>query len=436
MALGRLRDAVLVAFLVLIPLQVPAAHPGEGDASRLWYAPNPEGRREVHLYFFWSESCPHCTAALPVVEDLAATYPWLRLHSLEVSQSRENAERFERMSALFGLRAVSVPTFMFCGNISVGWDSKQGTGRQLEEALLECNRQLGLGKAPLLGAAESALEQPRLEIPVLGEVEPGALSLPVFTLTIAALDAFNPCAFFILLFLLSLLVHARSRARILAVGGIFVFFSGLVYFLFMATWLNLFLLMGRVRLVSLVAGTVAIAMALVNIKDFFWFRRGVSLTIPESAKPGLFDRMRRLLHAESPLTLLAGTVVLATAANSYELLCTAGLPMVFTRVLTLSELPTSTYYVYLLLYNVVYVLPLLLIVLTFTYTLGSRKLTELQGRTLKLLSGLMMLGLGGILVLQPALLNNVWVAIGLLAGALILTTVLRRARVAYRYSAG
>jgi hypothetical protein len=119
--------------------------------------------------------------------------------------------------------------------------------------------------------------------------------------------------------------------------------------------------------------------------------------------------------------VIAGTVVLAVAVNSYELLCTAGLPMVYTRILTLRETDTFVYYLYLVLYNVIYIIPLLVIVLLFVMKLGSRKLGETEGRLLKLMSGMMMLALGLLLLIAPAALNNPAVAIGLLFGALALT---------------
>jgi hypothetical protein len=134
--------------------------------------------------------------------------------------------------------------------------------------------------------------------------------------------------------------------------------------------------------------------------------------------------MRGLVAADNPTTLLLGTVALALAANSYELLCTAGFPMVYTRVLTLNDLSSALYYGYLALYNLVYVLPLLAIVLVFTFTLGSRKLSEEQGRVLKLLSGLMMLGLGVLMLAAPERLSNPWVGALLLGAALALTGVI------------
>ena len=235
------------------------------------------------------------------------------------------------------------------------------------------------------------------------------------------MDAFNPCAFFVLLFLLSMMVHAQSRAKMALIGGIFVFFSGAIYFLFMAAWLNLFIYLGELRIMTLIAGLVAIGIALINIKDYFWFKKGVSLTISDHAKPKIFDRMRSLLRLDSIATVMLATVVLAIVANSYELLCTAGFPMIYTRILTLKALDIESYYLYLLLYNLIYILPLLIIVIVFTIKLGSRKLSQHEGEVLKLLSGVMMLMLGGLLVVSPQLLNNIVMAASVLIFSIVIT---------------
>ncbi|MRR07714.1 MAG: hypothetical protein EG828_12415 [Deltaproteobacteria bacterium] len=134
--------------------------------------------------------------------------------------------------------------------------------------------------------------------------------------------------------------------------------------------------------------------------------------------------MRGLLRTESLPSILTGSIVLAIAANSYELLCTAGFPMIYTRVLTLNSLSAAKYYAYLALYNLVYVLPLIIIVAFFVVTLGSRKLTEWQGRVLKLLSGLMMFCLALVLIINPSLLQNALISILLLVGTAVMTTVI------------
>ncbi|MEJ2451454.1 MAG: hypothetical protein P8047_12385 [Gammaproteobacteria bacterium] len=166
---------------------------------------------------------------------------------------------------------------------------------------------------------------------------------------------------------------------------------------------------------------------MINIKDYFWFRRGLSLTISEQAKPRLFQRMRRLLQARSLPTMLLAASGLALFANLYEFLCTAGFPMVYTRILTLSHLSDVEYYAYLLLYNLVYVIPLFLIVIVFVISMGVRKLQQGEGRVLKLLSGTMMLGLGLVLLLVPDLLQNVLATLLLLLLAIVVTFTLNTA---------
>jgi hypothetical protein len=377
----------------------------------------------VELHFFWSENCRHCRRARPFVETLPSRHPWLAVRSLEISRDRDNLERYVAMAGALGHEARSVPAFLFCGALYTGFDNAATTGRFLEDRLVECHERLLGGSAP----GESAPTGKTMHLPLLGEIDPNRYSLPVLTLVLAGLDSVNPCAFFVLLFLLSLLVHARSRARILFIGGVFVLFSGLIYFVFMAAWLNLFLIVGRVRLVTGIAGTVAVILATLNIKEYFLFGQGPSLSIPEHAKPGLFRRMRDLTSAEHLLPMVIGTVTLAIAANTYELLCTAGFPMVYTRALTLGELGPGEHYLYLALYNLIYVVPLAAVVLVFAYTLGSRKLGEREGRVLKLASGLMMLGLGVVLLIAPVWLDNVFFAIGMLGGALGLTAMVELA---------
>jgi thiol-disulfide isomerase/thioredoxin len=376
----------------------------------VWLTPEEDGSSRVHLYFFWSSSCPHCQQARPVIEAMAQENPWLELHSGNILADRKHVYRYKEMAASLGQQARSVPGFFICGQMFVGWDENGNLSRTLLQTAASC-RDKGLAGIP----------EPELALP--GGIQAEDYSLPLFTLVIAGLDAFNPCAFFILLFLLSLLVNARSRRRMLLVGGTFVLISGAVYFLFMAAWLNLFLLVGTLDWVNLAAGLLAVVIGLFGIKDFWFSLRGPSLSISTTSKLKLHERMRSLISSDRMPLLLSGTVLLAIVANSYELLCTAGFPMVYTRVLTMRQLGITEHYLYLLLYNLIYIIPLLLIVVAFVVTLGRRKLTLNEGRLLKLLSGTMMLALGAVLLLKPELLNNLWTGVSLLALA-VTTTLL------------
>jgi hypothetical protein len=390
-----------------------------------WHEADENGSVRVNLYFFWSATCPHCHRGLRLLGTLEEEMSWLDVLALEISEP-ENAELYATMAEQLGTEARYVPAFFFCGRWFQGYQDDQTTGRFLRESLEACRAEAMAKLEADTGPASDPAAVPApapIDLPLVGRLDESALSLPVLTVVLAGLDAFNPCAFFVLLFLLSLMVHARSRARMAVVGGVFVLCSGLVYFGFMAAWLNLFLLVGYLPLVTTAAGVVAILLGLVNIKDFVWLKRGISLSIPERAKPGLYQRMGKLVGAANLPGMLAATVALALAANAYELLCTAGFPMVFTRLLTLAELSRPAYYGYLALYNAVYVLPMLAIVAAFVVTLGARKLTEEEARILKLLSGNMMLGLGFVLLFTPEALSDPMTALALAGGALAVTAL-------------
>jgi thiol-disulfide isomerase/thioredoxin len=388
-------------------------------ADERWVEAHADAPRIV-LYYFWSPTCRHCQTARPFVDALAKENAWIVVKDLEVVHNADNRHLYQTLAESLGQDARSVPGFIFCGEMVTGFDNAEGVGAFLKVRLAECRDRFSATN--MVGANSPSMP---LGVPFLGPLHIDDWSLPALTLMLAGLDSFNPCAMFVLLFLMTLLVHAKSRARMLVVGGTFVAVSGLAYFAFMAAWLNLFLIVGELAWITFAAGILALAIGAVNVKDYFWLDRGVSVSISSGAKLGLLRRMRNLVGADRLLPLVGGTLVLAVVANAYELLCTAGFPMIFTRVLTLSELPTSSYYLYLLAYNLIYVLPLLLIVVLFVVAFTRRKLSETEGRTLKLLSGLMMLGLGSVLILAPTLLSSVLVAVGLLVGAVAVTTLVR-----------
>ena len=354
------------------------------------------------------------------IEALPEGRPWVRLHPLGLSRQPENVRRYQAMARQLGEDAAAVPALLFCGEMHVGWDDDKTTGALIRQRLDDCRAHALGGKA-----AQAPPVEP-IRLPLIGAVDPASLSLPALTLVLAGLDAFNPCAFFVLLFLLSIMAHQKSRRRMLLIGGIFVLVSGVMYFAFMAAWLSVFQLFGHLAWVTLAAGALAVFVGAVNVKDFFLFGKGLTLSIPESKKPGIFHRSRAILNADSLPAMLAATLFLAVAANFYELLCTAGFPMVYTRLLTLADLAPAARYGYLAAYNLVYVLPLALIVAVFAFSLGARKLTEREGRLLKLMSGVMMLELGALLLLAPDYINRIGVAFGLMAAAIGITWIAAR----------
>jgi hypothetical protein len=258
-----------------------------------------------------------------------------------------------------------------------------------------------------------------------GPINISGLSLPILTIILGGLDSFNPCAFFILIFLLNLLLYARSRRRMLLIGGVFIFFSGLLYAMFMFVLFEVFFLSKvYVTAITLIAGSLACILGVLNIKDFFFFKKGASLSIPDEKKPGLYKQMRNLVKNPRVTAAIIGTIVLAGTVNFYELLCTLGLPLIFTQKLSTYALSSAEYSSYIFFYNIVYVIPLIIIVLIFVVTLGKRKLTERHGQIMKLVTGIMLTSFGVLFLLNYKILEHIITPIVLLVFSLVAAAVI------------
>lgn len=348
------------------------------------------------IEIFHRYGCPHCDKALRFLYNLKARQPSIELLEYEVESSPKNQDRFEAVNRAAGVSTPGVPSIFVCGRFFVGFDEPETTGRSIE-LLISLNQAQSDG---------SIIEPSRPETITswLGTIDVQKLGLPLFTVALGLLDGFNPCAMWVLLFLLSLLVNLRDRRRIALIASVFVLTSGAVYFAFMAAWLNMFLIIGFSRTLQVVVGLVAILIGLVHVKTFYAPESGFNLSIPDRAKPGLYARARKVIQAENLYGALLGVTVLAVVVNLIELICTAGLPALYTQVLTRHGLDTLQYYSYLLLYNLAYMFDDALMVGITVYTLTRHKLQPSQGRWLKLTSGAVVLTLGILLVFVPHLL--------------------------------
>ena len=185
-----------VFFSLFIFSYADDTHPKSDEL--IWAETDQSGKTKLNLYFFWSKKCPHCLEAQPFVEKLPKKHDWLTLKSFELSQHPENVILYESIAQSMKLSRISVPAFMFCGNVMFGFDSEQTTGKYLIDNLKSC-----LAHATKQLDDISAIHSPKpketpLTTPLFGELKADSYSLPVFTLIIALMDAFNPCAFFVL----------------------------------------------------------------------------------------------------------------------------------------------------------------------------------------------------------------------------------------------
>ena len=370
--------AWITVSLLVFSLQAASAVPESGSGAPC---------NEIEVYT--RSGCPHCDRAMLFLDEFKLRHPEITIHHYNLTTDRAARERLIALSQRHGLHRVAVPAFHVCDKLMVGFDTAASAGADLRHML---GLEAGDGPVDREGV---------FELPFLGTVSIHDMGLPLFTLAIGLVDGFNPCAMWVLLFLLALLVHVRSRSRIVLIAGTFVVVSGLVYFAFMAAWLNAFLIVGISRTLQLVLGGVALLIGAVHVKDFLAPSAGVSLSIPTSAKPGFYTRVRHVVQADNLGLAMAAVTALAVIVNLIELLCTAGLPALYTQILVSQNLRTGVYYGYLTLYNLAYVFDDALIMGIAVYTLNRQKLQEKQGRWLKLASGVVIIVLGLMLLLAP-----------------------------------
>jgi glutaredoxin len=352
---------------------------------------------------FVREGCPHCEKAEEFLKALALEQPWLRIVVRDIQRDPEALERLKQIAEATGAN-VSVPTFYVHGQTIVGYTDPSTTGKLIRNALTQtppeqkispegaesCEVETSLSCGP-----ESVSPSPEPELTFLGQrITLKQFGLPLFTLAMGLMDGFNPCSMWVLILMISLLAPMKDRMRMLAVAGAFIAVQGIAYYVFMAAWLNFFLIIGLSRLSQLIIAGIAILAGAVNLKDFWAYGWGVSLSIPESTKPGIYARIRAILQAESLSGAMIGAVVLAVLVQIVEFLCTSGFPALYTRILTMQQLGEASYYGYLLLYNLAYMLDDAIVLGIGIITLSQRRLREKEGRWLKLISGLIMVGLG------------------------------------------
>ena len=290
-------------------------------------------------------------------------------------------------------------------------------GGLLLDASLRVNPALEqVGQLPVVALSESGgnAMQPggtevwrpeTVSLPFVGDVRFAELSLPALAVLLGLADGFNPCAMWALVYLLSLVASLRDRRKIWLLVGSFVFASGVLYFLFMTPWLNVFLLVGYLRPLTIFIGLGALLVGINDLRSFIITRGAPVCGVGSSGlKKRTMGRMERLVAAPVSLMSLLGVIVLAFTVNTIEFACSAGLPAVFTHTLSLRQLTAAQYYGYILLYDFFFMLDDMIIfalaAFAFETTIGSG-----YARYGKLAGGMVLVALGLVMFFAPEMLR-------------------------------
>jgi thiol-disulfide isomerase/thioredoxin len=403
------------------------------------------GAYPVYIYLFWGEGCPHCAKAKPYFESLAKKYPQIIYRPYEVYYDEAGQKLFADMAAANGFEISGIPTALVGQYLMVGY--AEDYQPQIEETIVHCiqngclNAGAGLveDESPALPAPnqETATPEPTLTPAALAQNQPGLsspaqpgsgggltqshlLNLPVIgavnleqhsltlsTALIALVDGFNPCSLWVLSMLIALVLHTGSRKKVLLIGLIFLTVTAGIYALFIAGLFSVLRLVSFMGWVQVLVAGVALVFGLVNIKDYFWYKTGVSFTISDKQKPGIFQQIRRIIASSDSIWGLAGaTVVMAAGVSIVEFSCTAGFPVLWTNLLVAQDVSAGVFVALLLLYLIIYQIDELVIFGSMVITLKASRLEEKQGRVLKLFGGMLMLALAAVMLINPSLMND------------------------------
>lgn len=409
---------------------------------------NGQEANPVVITMFWGEGCPHCAAAKPWLEEMAGRHPNVELRFYEIYNIAQNRPLFEKMGVAYNVEPRGVPAIFIADQYYEGWADSLGV--VIEELVVKCSTEtcVDLG-AGVIGPNEGVLTKlniqkpepepeptPTLDvtsdeinIPLVGKVDLSKQSLVVSTALIAFVDGFNPCSIWVLTMLLALTLHTGSRKKVLIIGIIFITVTAAAYALFIAGIFTILNYVSFLGWVQVLVALIALIFAAINIKDYFWYKEGVSFTIADEKKPGIARGIRRVMDSQSFWAMAAATVALAAGVSLVEFSCTAGFPVMWSNILAAQNVSTLDFVGLLLLYMVIYQLDELAIFLFAVFTLKASRLEEKHGRILKLIGGVLMLTLAVVMLVKPTLMNQLSSALIIFAiafGVTILILLLHR----------
>ncbi len=369
----------------------------------------PVAAADATLHFFWSNGCPHCAKEKIYLNILKEKYPQLTVKEYEITSDQHNVELMERIGKELQVDISGVPFTVIGKQQFIGYLNDETSGKKIED-VVKCAVEngcedvvstLSLVKSKLDSSQQSKDIPETLNVPFFGTLEVKHLSLPLLTFIIALIDGFNPCAMWTLLFLISLLLGMKDRKRMWMLGTTFIVSSALVYFLFLSAWLNLFLFLGFVVWIRISIAFVALGAGGYNIRDYFVNKKGGCTVMGDEKRQKIFQRIQGITQKRQLLLALGGIVLLAVAVNMVELVCSVGLPAIYTNILSLSHLATWQYYLYLLLYIFIFMLDDLVIFFTAMITLQAVGIQSKYSRFSHLIGGILMIGIGLLLLIKP-----------------------------------
>jgi thiol-disulfide isomerase/thioredoxin len=377
---------------------------------------------KVNVYLFWGEGCPHCLAEKEFLYDLASEDSSIVIHDYEVYNDPDAGKKFSEAAEKLDISVNGVPFLVIGDQYLVGYPTKNEDAlpykikiRFMIQKYREERCSDIFDEENSYSASESVESENEGDcsksddsggviLPKVGNIDMERLSLPALTIVLGFLDGFNPCAMWVLLFLISLLIGMEDRKKMWVLGVAFIVSSAFVYFLFMVAWLNLFQFVGFILWVRVLIAGIALVGGYASLRKFFSEDPSGCDVGDAEKKKKTFEKLGKITSSKSFFLALIGIIGLAFAVNLVELVCSAGLPAVYTQVLSLNEMSGVNYYFYILLYILFFMLDDLFVFFVAMSTLRMTGITTKYVKYTRLVGGILMIAIGILLLFKPDLL--------------------------------
>lgn len=342
---------------------------------------------KINLYLFKGAECPHCKEELEWLTDIKEDYKdYLNVYEFEVWHNEENASFYEKAKEVMKSKTTSVPFTVIGKYYFVGFSDT--TASSIENKIKEY--------------AEIKSNPNQVKIPILGNINMKKVSIPLVAVVLGFIDGFNPCAMWILLFLINMFLGYKNRKKSWILGFTFLFVSGLIYFLSMLG-LNLVLSVVAINFIKIIIALFILIAGILNLRKYLRTRKeeaGCEI-VDDKKRRKLITKVSKIMSTKSFLLSIIGICLLAVSVNLIELACSLGFPMIFTEILAINHINGIMRIIYLLIYIFFYMLDDMIVFTISMITLEATGITNKYNKLCTLISAIIMIIMGLLLLLKP-----------------------------------
>lgn len=365
--------------------------------------------KHLNIYLFYGDGCPHCAEEEEWFKTYLEKNKNIKIHRYEVWYDKDNQEKYSKVHEILNDKSSGIPYLVIGESVISGFD-KDLTPERIRNAV-EYYRNvnykdkvgiyLGVVSESETGQDETKYEDTKVKIPLLGTKEAKDVSIGLSAILIGVVDGFNPCAMWILLFLISMLLGMKNKKRMWILGITFLASSALVYFLFLLSWLNLSVFLNKVLYIRVAISFFAVLFGVLQVVNFIFKKDDGCEVVDNKNRKRIIKSIQKIIKEKSFILAILGIILLAASVNIIELLCSLGLPVMFTQILAINEVSKVGQILYSLLYVLFFMIDDIIIFIIAMKTLEIKAISNKYGKYSHLIGGLIMIIIGVLMVYKP-----------------------------------